>query len=142
MSGYQLVSAAASLYVCVVRPSLLQKLSILNIPLFNTKMHAQPPAKSDLPLPAIVSNPPFDGPQISLGGASKRGLRVAANGAVRERAVDPVEAPGAERIHDAAHRRSREWNVIGIAVHEAEPARVHADLRLIARKQDASTLGA
>src|SRR6202171_1556089 len=91
---------------------------------------------------AADSNRTVNRSQIPCRGALQRPLGIALDGPVREGAVDSVERIALQSIHDAAHRCPRQGNVVGIAVHEADPAGVHADLRLIAGKQCASALAA
>src|SRR4051812_29088738 len=86
-----------------------------------------------------------DRPEVTIGRALDDALAAGRDdplAADEEGTVDAVVLQRVEAFDDVADRRRVQRDVVGVAVHERDLLRVHADLRLIAGHQRATALGA
>src|SRR3954452_6834869 len=82
--------------------------------------------------------------QVATGGAAYDVLPARGDDPLasdEERAVDPIEVERLEAPHDVPDRRGVERDVVGVAPHEADLLRVHADLGLVPGHQSAAAPG-
>src|SRR5690349_7277301 len=82
---------------------------------------------------SLIARSAVDRPQITLPGAPDDFLAARRDDPLapdEECPVDPVVFQGVEALHDPADGRRVEGDVVRIAVHEGDLARVHADLGL------------